>query len=70
VLGYLRPTDLDELLGRLDPYEGVEHGLYRRVETATRSGHRVWVYEYARPLPAEARQLYAPWSGPNSLDSD
>lgn len=71
VRGYLRPTDLDELLGRLDPYEEVEHGLYRRVETTTRSGHRAWVYEFARPLPPGVQRLSAPWSGPHAgLDSD
>ena len=37
-------------------WEEVDAGLYRRVETMTRNDNRVWVYVYARPLPADARR--------------
>lgn len=57
VKGYVRRADLGELRGRLDAYEGVDEGLYRRVATTTRAGRRVWVYVYAHPLPAGARAL-------------
>ncbi|MDR3636211.1 MAG: gamma-glutamylcyclotransferase [Isosphaeraceae bacterium] len=57
VKGYVRYTDLDELGGRLDAYEGVGEGLYRRVAATTRAGRRAWVYVYALPLPAGAREL-------------
>src|SRR3954465_4849743 len=52
VEGYVRSVGIDELVGRLDPYEGVGEGLYRRVAATTEVGRRVWVYVYARPLPA------------------
>ena len=51
VAGYVRPVGLDELRGRLDPYEGVAEGLYCRRTTITRAGRRVWVYTYGRPIP-------------------
>lgn len=57
VEGYARYTDLGELRGPLDTYEGVGEGLYRRVPATTRAGRRVWVYVYARPLPPGAREL-------------
>lgn len=57
VKGYVRHIEPDELRGRLDAYEGVSEGLYRRVATTTRAGRRAWVYVYARPLPEDAREL-------------
>ena len=33
VEGFVRPVDLEELATRLDPWEEVEQGLYRRAET-------------------------------------
>ena len=54
VEGYARPVVGCELTERLDPYEGVDEGLFRRVATTTRGGHRAWVYVYARRLPRNA----------------
>jgi gamma-glutamylcyclotransferase (GGCT)/AIG2-like uncharacterized protein YtfP len=66
VEGYVRAIDLSELSGRLDTYEGVGEGLYRRVEVTTRAGRRVWVYEYAQPLPPEAHGPMTRWDGPRA----
>jgi gamma-glutamylcyclotransferase (GGCT)/AIG2-like uncharacterized protein YtfP len=44
----------NELVGDLDAYEEVDKGLYRRIRTVTEAGFDVWVYEYARSLPATA----------------
>ena len=59
VEGFVRPVDLEELTTRLDPWEEVEQGLYRREETITRASCRVWVYVYNRPLPPAAA---VPWT--------
>jgi gamma-glutamylcyclotransferase (GGCT)/AIG2-like uncharacterized protein YtfP len=67
VEGYVRPVGQDELTGRLDPYEGVDEGLYRRVAATTRAGRRAWVYEYARPLPPNARGPMTRWDGPRDV---
>jgi len=64
VEGHVRPVSARELAERLDPYEGVEQGLYSRVQVETESGRRVWVYQYARPLPPEARGPLPRWEGP------
>jgi gamma-glutamylcyclotransferase (GGCT)/AIG2-like uncharacterized protein YtfP len=64
VEGYVRPAEIDELSGRLDSYEGVDEGLYRRVTAMTEAGRRVWVYVYARPLPAQARGPLSRWERP------
>lgn len=63
VEGFTRPIDHDELINRLDPYEGVADGLYRRVGVTTRLGKQAWVYVYARPLPPNARGPLARWAG-------
>ena len=63
VEGFARPVDPDELVHRLDPWEDVAGGLFRRVETTTRSGSRVWVYVYNRPLPPQARGPLSRWDG-------
>src|SRR5438128_492419 len=55
VEGFIRPVTRDELERRLDPWEAVDRGLYRRVETTTRNHCRVWIYVYNRPLPPRAR---------------
>ena len=60
--------DSAELLRRLDAYEGVEEGLYRRVAVTTQAGREVWVYVYARPLPTTARGPLARWDGPRVAD--
>jgi gamma-glutamylcyclotransferase (GGCT)/AIG2-like uncharacterized protein YtfP len=64
VEGYVRPVEGDELTGRLDAYEGVDEGLYRRVQATTEAGRLVWVYVYARPLPAGARGPLVQWQRP------
>src|SRR4051812_42296043 len=46
VAGHIRPVDRLELEGRLDPYEGVGVGLFRRVIVTTRAGREAWVYVY------------------------
>jgi gamma-glutamylcyclotransferase (GGCT)/AIG2-like uncharacterized protein YtfP len=61
VEGFVREVSERELRDRLDPYEGVEEGLYRRDATTTRAGRPAWVYVYARPLPKGARGPIASW---------
>ncbi len=63
VEGFVRAVDEAELSGRLDLYEGVAEGLYRRQVVITRSGRAAWVYSSARPLPAEARRPLDRWAG-------
>jgi gamma-glutamylcyclotransferase (GGCT)/AIG2-like uncharacterized protein YtfP len=63
VEGFVRPVDVLELQERLDPYEGVDEGLYRRERAVTRSGRLVWVYVYARSLPEGARGPFDRWEG-------
>ena len=63
VEGFVRAITADELSERLDPYEGVDEGQYRRVAATTRAGRRVWVYVYARPLPRHARGPLTRWDG-------
>ncbi|WP_435010336.1 gamma-glutamylcyclotransferase family protein [Tundrisphaera lichenicola] len=63
VEGYVRPVDESELRERLDPYEGVEDGLFRRVVTTTRAGRVVWIYVYAKALPRDARGPLPRWEG-------
>ncbi|MBX6311947.1 MAG: gamma-glutamylcyclotransferase [Isosphaeraceae bacterium] len=64
VEGYVRPVSRRELEDQLDPYEGVDEGLYRRVVLTTRGGRRVWVYVYPHALPRTARGPLAQWEGP------
>jgi gamma-glutamylcyclotransferase (GGCT)/AIG2-like uncharacterized protein YtfP len=66
VAGYVCEVDADLLVGRLDDYEGVGEGLYRRILTTTRGGRRAWVYVYARPLPPDARGPLDRWDGPRA----
>jgi gamma-glutamylcyclotransferase (GGCT)/AIG2-like uncharacterized protein YtfP len=66
VEGYVRPVGRDELTGRLDPYEGVDEGLYRRTVATTEAGRPVWVYVYARSLPPGARGPLARWGRPRT----
>jgi gamma-glutamylcyclotransferase (GGCT)/AIG2-like uncharacterized protein YtfP len=63
VEGFVRPVTRDELEHRLDPWEGVDQGLYRRVEATTRNRCRAWVYVYNRPLPPGARGPLPRWDG-------
>jgi gamma-glutamylcyclotransferase (GGCT)/AIG2-like uncharacterized protein YtfP len=63
VEGFVRPVDVLQLQERLDPYEGVDDGLYRRERALTRSGRLVWVYIYARPLPEGVRGPFDRWEG-------
>lgn len=66
VEGYVRKVGLNDLQGRLDDYEGVADGLYRRVRTTTEGGREVWVYVYARDLPPDARGPIPRWNGPRA----
>lgn len=63
VEGFVRPVTLRELVERLDPWEEVDRGLYRREETTTRSGCRVWVYVYEGTWPTTARGPLDRWKG-------
>jgi gamma-glutamylcyclotransferase (GGCT)/AIG2-like uncharacterized protein YtfP len=63
VEGFVRPVDLEELVARLDPWEEVDRGVYRRAETTTRASCPVWVYVYNRPLPSWARGPMDRWEG-------
>ena len=63
VEGFVRPADDAELIGRLDLYEGVDEGLYRREPTTTRAGRPAWVYVFAQPMPAGARGPIDRWGG-------
>jgi gamma-glutamylcyclotransferase (GGCT)/AIG2-like uncharacterized protein YtfP len=67
VEGSVRSVSRAELIGHLDSYEGVNAGLYRRVVAATRRGRTVWLYVYARPLPAGARGPLPRWDGPAAV---
>ena len=64
VEGYVRPVLAEELRDRLDPYEAVAEGLYRREAATARSGRRVWIYVYARPIPPDAVGPIERWAGP------
>ena len=64
VEGFVRPVGELELRDRLDPYEGVDEGLYRRASALTAAGRVAWVYVYARPLPRDARGPLVRWDGP------
>ncbi len=66
VLGHVRPVTGAELAGVLDPYEGVDEGLFARVRTVTRSGRPVWVYVYGPARPEWARGPLPFWDGPRS----
>ena len=63
VEGFVRPVDANELETRLDPWEEVDRGLYRRAEATTRSSCRVWVYVYNQPLPPGALGPMDRWEG-------
>lgn len=63
VHGFVHPVSLRELEEKLDPWEEVDRGLYRRVETMTRSGCRAWVYVYQGPWPSLARGPVDRWEG-------
>ena len=60
--GFVLELDEAELFGDLDAYEEVDRGLYRRVRTKTEAGFDVWVYEFARPIPATAAGPMERWS--------
>ncbi len=62
VEGYVRSVTSEQLSGSLDSYEGVDEGLYRRIKTTTCEGRHVWVYVYARPLPASAIGPLPQWT--------
>jgi gamma-glutamylcyclotransferase (GGCT)/AIG2-like uncharacterized protein YtfP len=61
VEGDVRPVDRRELEERLDPYEGVAEGPFRRVAVITEAGRSVWIYVYTQPLPPGARGPIERW---------
>ncbi len=63
VHGFARSVTTAELEA-FDVFEEVDAAMYRRIETTTRDGRRVWVYVYARPLPPSARGPLARWQDP------
>ena len=65
VAGHVRAVEPTELSGRLDEYEGVAEGLYRRLRTTTRGGLDVWVYVYAQPLPPHSIGPIDRWREPS-----
>ena len=68
VEGHVRPLVRRELEDRLDPYEGVEEGLFRRIAATSRAGRRVWAYVYPHPVPPGARGPLTRWEGPGAAD--
>ena len=70
VEGHVRAVTSSELTGRLDPYEGVDEGLYRRLAAKTRGGRRAWVYVYARPLPPGAVGPLTCWSRTGAVPTE
>lgn len=60
VAGYAGPVTAEELSGH-DHWEDVDAGTFRRAQTTTRSGKRVWVYVYELPLPPDARGPLDRW---------
>jgi gamma-glutamylcyclotransferase (GGCT)/AIG2-like uncharacterized protein YtfP len=54
VEGHVRPVAPTELREVLDPYEGVDEGLFLRVALRARSGRDVWAYVFPHPVPAGA----------------
>ncbi len=63
VEGHVRPVTESELLNVLDPYEGVHEALFLRVAAYTERGQFVWVYLFARALPAWATGPHIRWDG-------
>ena len=63
VEGHVRAVDRAELEAVLDPYEGTDVGLFRRVALRTRSGVRAWAYVYPHPIPRGARGPITRWDG-------
>ncbi len=54
--GVVIEIDTDEL-PQLDSFEDVESGEFVRKLVETEQGFLCWVYEYALPVPAQAKQL-------------
>jgi gamma-glutamylcyclotransferase (GGCT)/AIG2-like uncharacterized protein YtfP len=64
VEGHSRPVTRDELVHRLDPYEGVDRGLFARRPARTRGGRWVWVYTYEGVIPPGAPGPLSRWEWP------
>ena len=56
IKGQILEVSAEELL-KIDCYEGVYEGLYRRLKTRSESGATVWVYEFAMNIPESARTI-------------
>ena len=67
VEGHVRPVGLFELEGRLDAYEGVDEGLFRRLLTTTRAGRLAWLYVYPHEVPAGAIGPLSRWEGRRAM---
>lgn len=61
VEGHVRALADGELESNLDPYEGVDEGLFVRIRATTRLGRLVWVYVYPHALPKCARGPLTCW---------
>lgn len=64
VEGFVRRTSDEELRDDLDPYEGVDEGLFLRERTLTREGRVAWVYVYPHDVPQWAVGPIPRWDGP------
>ena len=61
VEGHVRALLPGELTERLDPYEGVGEGPFRRIVCTTRAGRTSWVYVYTEDVPEGARGPLSRW---------
>lgn len=61
--GHCRAVHPDVIERVLDPYEGVDEGLFRRVAVTTRAGRRAWLYAWPADVPAGARGPLSRWDG-------
>lgn len=59
-------VDIDDIeLAELDRFEDVAGGEYARRRAVTAGGREVWVYEYLRPIPADAPRIWE-WISPSA----
>jgi gamma-glutamylcyclotransferase (GGCT)/AIG2-like uncharacterized protein YtfP len=63
VEGHVRPVSRAELGRVLDPYEGVDEGLFCRVALRTRSGRVAWTYVFPHRVPGGAIGPIPRWEG-------
>lgn len=63
--GRVIEVDTDELAA-LDDFEDVDSGEFKRRATTTKEDRNVWVYEYARALPEDAKKVTSWEATPSS----